>query len=165
MALQEKWKNNTRGKHGVIKLDRFGNEIHEIVGPGKTVQLTTDERKQNQERAAHPKMDIFTNGSMSPVVLLDEEDKAEFANNPNLMTDTDLKALFKLHPATFKSKVGSIDNSYTLIRLREIAQDPDVGATVAKLKVVEDRLYEVNPNSPVMVTQTVIPGARPKDLF
>lgn len=165
MPEYEKWKNNSKGKHGVVKLDRFGNEIHEIVGPGKVVKLTKDERLTNQERAAMPKMDIFTNGTMSPVELLDDEDKAEFASNPNMMSDSDLKALFKMHHATFKAKVGTIDNTYTLTRLQEIAEDPDTGATVAKLKVVTERLDEVNPNAPIVVTQSALPGARPKDLF
>jgi len=68
---KESWRNATKGLHGVLKFDRFGNEVHEQVRPGQTVQLSTDERLLNMDRAADDSLDVFKNGTLVPVRLIE----------------------------------------------------------------------------------------------
>lgn len=165
MAEFEVWKNNTQGLHGVVKLDRQGNLVHEMIASGKSVQITRDERIMNQERAANLKLDVFSNGTLTPVRILDEADQREFASNPNMMTDSDLKVLFKLNTNTFKARIASIDNVYTLNHLLQLSEDESLSVTVAKLKAINDRLVEVSPTAATAVTQTQLPGAPANSSF
>lgn len=144
-AKRETWRNVTKGLHGVLKHDRFGNEKHEQVRPGQTVQLTVEERMLNMDRAADEKLDVFRNGTFVPVRLIDDaEDAAEIASNPNLKGENDLKDMLSLHWKKFGSAVEEISNVGTLIRLREIATEED--ATMRQFKVIENRILAVEPS-------------------
>lgn len=146
-GVRETWKNSSKGKRGVVKFDRYGNLIHEVIAPGRTVMLSREERQINQERAASEKLDNFSNGVMVPVKLVDPEDEKEFAANPNILTEEGLRNLFKLQWKAFEKAIGEISNPYALERLNELAQtDDELNVTVKKANVVRDRLQEINPN-------------------
>lgn len=148
---QEVWRNETRGRIGVVKYDRRGELIHELVRGGGVLSISTEERQLNQERAADEDLDVFSNGSFVPVKILDgTEDAKEIASNPNNKSETDLRDMFKLHWKKFEAEVGEIKNMTTLERLRSIAQEGD--ATVRQVDVIESRIAELNPNTATDVT-------------
>lgn len=143
-ADKESWRNATKGIHGVLKFDRFGNEVHEQVRPGQTVQLSSDERLLNMDRAASESLDVFRNGTLVPVRLLEgTEDAAEIASNPNLKSESDLKDLLELHWKSFEKEIAGITNVTALSRLHEIAVEQD--ATMRQFKVIENRIRAVDP--------------------
>lgn len=139
---KETWKNATKGKRHVLKYDPKGNLIHEIVKPGGSVQLTTEEREINVDKAANEKLCIFKNGSMVPVVLLDDADLATWNDSPNHMSDSDLKALFELQWKAFDQKIEEISNEYALTRLLELAESQDV--TVRQHKKIKERMQDIS---------------------
>ncbi len=155
---KEIWQNSTAGTRFVVKLDHKGDFKHEGVRSGQKVVLSTEERQINMERAASPKLDPFTNGSFTPVKLADgTEDAHEIASNPNLKSEAELRALFKLQWQKFDKEISSISNPHALERLREIAEEED--ATVRQMRAIEDRVSEVNPSKFVEVTAVgEIPG-------
>lgn len=141
----ETWENGTRGRIGVLKFDRRGELRNELVRPKARVHLTPDERKINQERAAEDRLDVFQNGHLIPVRLLDgTEDAKEIASNPNLMAESDLRELFKRQWKAFGSKVNEITNPMTLNRLLALAEDDDVNATVKQVSIIKARISEVS---------------------
>ena len=137
----ETWKNDTAARIWVKKVDRHG-ELEDVqVPPGKVLHLTPDERRINHEIAVEEKFDMFKNGSLTPVRLIEgTEDAAEIASNPNLMSETDMRDLFKQNWRTFDAKVQEITNPIALDRLREIASEED--ATVRQMEVITNRLAE-----------------------
>lgn len=150
-AGKETWKNATLGRVAVAKIDRRGDIDHELVSGGGKILLTTDERIMNQEMAANDELDVFKNGTMVPVRLLDTtEDAAEIASNPNLKSEEDLRNMFKLQWKKFETECATLSNLTTLLRLKEIAQEGD--ATVRQVNVIEARIAEVDPNAVVVDT-------------
>ena len=143
-ADKESWRNATKGIHGVLKYDKFGNEVHEQVRPGQTVQLSTDERLLNMDRAADESLDVFKNGTFVPVRLLDgTEDKAEISSNPNLKSEDELRDLLGLHWQKFEPAVEAITNVSALSRLLEIAQEED--ATMRQFRIIESHIRKIDP--------------------
>lgn len=139
---KETWKNITKGRVGYLKLDRFGEISRDQVAAGKVLDLTPEERVMNSDRAATKDLDIFSNGWLVPVRLLeDNELSKEVASNPNLLSESDLKDLFKLQWRAFEKKVDSIDNTMILGRLQTLAEEDDsINVTVKQSKVIADRL-------------------------
>ncbi len=138
MAVEkEVWKNISAGKHWVKKYNRYGEEESEMVGAGKTIQLTTEERQLNQERASSKKWDMFSNGILQPVKLLDGTEKAELESNPNFLGESDLLALFELQWKAFEKKVEAIDSPIVLQRLHDLTVNDDDLATARQVKIIE----------------------------
>lgn len=162
MSERETWRNSSKSRRGVVKFDQFGNIVHELVAPGRSVVLTRAERQMNQERAANDSLDIFQNGAMVPVKLIDPDDEKEFAENPNILTEEGIKDLFKLHWKQFEKAVNEITNPYALERLQEIAGTDD-SVTVKKVQIIEARIAELNPNIPVEVE--VVGSSRDASMF
>lgn len=140
---KETWRNVSAGQASVLKYDRQGQLDHEVVQPGKTVQLTPDERLTNEERYTSEDVDMFKNGVMVPVKLIDgTEDAAEIASNPNNKSEDDLRALYGIKSlARFTEEVESISNTSALQRLVEVAEEAD--ATVRQVKVVQTHAAEM----------------------
>lgn len=148
----ESWKNIGAGR---IVVKRFGVApgmlIEEMVGPGKVVQLTPRERRLNQERAANSGLDVFTNGMLTPVHLIETEaDAKELASNANVLSETDMHSLVKAHAKTFDKKLGDITNPIILRRLLEIAREQD--CTIKRVESIEARLKAVVPDTIERVT-------------
>ena len=155
---KETWKNASKGKRHVLKYDPKGNLTHEIVKPGGNVQLTTEEREINTDKAANDKLCIFKNGSMVPVILLDDNDLAEWSNSPNHMSDSDLKALFELQWKAFDQKIEEISNEYALARLLELAETEDV--TVRQHKKIKERMQDISDVPVFEADRTVVEPER-----
>ena len=79
VVKKETWKNATLGSIGILKLDVRGIEQGTVVRAGKTVSLTVDERRLNQDHAASKAKDLFSNGALTPIRLIDDEQMTESA--------------------------------------------------------------------------------------
>ena len=145
----EVWTNPTRGVVVVWKHNGAGVLDAELVKPGRTVHLTTFEKRLNQERAASAELDVFANGTLQPVRLI-EGDPSEAASNPNWLSAGDMAALLQSHHKTFEKRVGEITNAATLERLLEVARDKD--ATVKQVELIRARLSAVSPTDVEDVT-------------
>jgi hypothetical protein len=153
----EVWRNSIAGSVGVKKTDRRGELVTETVRGGEKFQISTDDRLLNSEWAANDDLDVFKNGMLTPVRILDgTEDAKEIASNPNLITESDMAALFSAHWKTFEAKLGLITNLTTLQRLLSVAEAEDTDATVRQVQSIKSRIDELNP-SPVVEHETVIP--------
>lgn len=141
----ERWENATKGRVVVRKFDARGNLGHEMVNPGRAVNLTPQERITNQELAANEELDVFKNGTMQPLRLLDgSEDAQEIASNPNHLSDSDVKSLVKGHHKTLEKRLSEITNPAALQRLLEVAKSED--SSISTVQKIQDRLTEVAPS-------------------
>ncbi len=144
----ETWQNVGRGRVVVLKFDRNGDVRHEMVRGGQKFTITSEERLLNMDRAAKEELDVFKNGFLTPVRLLDDaEDYQEIASNPNLLSEAELTEMFNLQWKAFEFKVNNISNSLTLERLAELAESEDVNVTHKQFQVIKARLAEVLPAS------------------
>jgi hypothetical protein len=146
----ETWKNVTRATLVIKKQNQRGELADEIVGGDKVLHISPTDRRINQELAANEDLDMFTNGLLSPVRLIEnEEDTAELASNPNSMSEGDMEDLFKAHHKTFEAKVGQVKNEQTLRRMLEVARRID--AKSSQIDKINARLDEVTPKNFVEV--------------
>lgn len=90
------------------------------------------------------------------------------AANPNLMSESDMKDLCRVHPKTFEKRLGEIANETTLQRLLKIAHAED--ASIKRVEAIQARLIEVAPTAVIEVTvsggsmgpiSSTAPGMRP----
>lgn len=113
----------------------------------------------NQDLAARADMDVFSNGQLQPVRILDSvEDAREIAENPNLMSEAEMRALFKASVKTpeFAERIGTVTNQAALERLLDIAEEED--ATISKVSAIRSRIRESSPDLfAERVTQTAAP--------
>lgn len=162
----ETWENATRGRVGVLRFDRFGQMKSETIRPGGKFQVTTEERQINSERAATKKLDIFSNGYCVPVRLLeDAEDAKEIASNPNLMGESELKALFKGSQKAFAEKINGITNTNTLRRVLDMTEDENIGASVKHQKIVLERIKELESPETAVLSEVTTVDDRPAHGF
>lgn len=148
----ETWKNPTEGRVWINRLDHHGNlDKVEIIGASRTFHITPKERRLNQEMAARSDLDIFSNGTLTPLRLIDgAADTEAFALNPNLMTEADMRDLFKVGRTeatkaaigeAFDERLAAITNTATLGRLLALARDED--APLSRVEAIQARLNEV----------------------
>jgi hypothetical protein len=153
----EIWRNAIAGTVGIKKTDRRGELGTEVIRAGEKFQISTEDRLLNSDWAATEDLDVFKNGMLTPVKLLDgTEDAQEIASNPNLITESDMAALFSAHWKTFEQKLGQITNVTTLQRLLSMAEAEDTDATVRQVQSIRNRIAEVNPVQ-VVEHETVVP--------
>lgn len=147
-SIYETWKNSTRSKVVLKRQDRLGNLVDEVIAGGKTFHITPNERRLNQEMAISEDMDVFQNGLLSPVRLIEtSEDAEEIRSNPNLISESEMTDLYKTKTiATFRDKVEGISNPVVLQRMLELASSDDVNATVKQVEAVKSHLREIAPS-------------------
>jgi hypothetical protein len=157
-AELEVWRNAARGLAVIKKFGVMGQIIEEQVQGGKTVHLTPKERRLNQEKAADDSLDVFKNGMLVPVHLIDsEEDTEELQANTNAMSESAMKALFRSQMPTFKAKIAEISNPTSLQRLVEVCGEVD--GSVRQLETIQARLAEVSPQVTEVLGAQSIGGA------
>jgi len=144
----EAWKNATRSTVVLKKIDRSGNLIDEVIRGGRTFNLTPDERRLNQEIASTDKLDMFQNGLLSPVRLIEgATDVEKFKETPNHISEDEMAALITgQSQKAFTERVTAITNPVTLKRMLEIAESDEVDATVKRAKFLSERLNELSPS-------------------
>lgn len=152
---KETWQNITKGTAAILKLDVRGLEYGEVIRSGMKTSLTPEERRLNQDRAAARSQDLFSNGTLAPVRLLDEEleEYAEFASNPNFMAESEIAGLFKMTLANLRAKLDTIGSVALVNRIYEVAKSMDV--KTSQLAAVEEKLAEFGPSN--VVTREQIP--------
>lgn len=142
----ESWKNVGQGRIYILRQDRLtGLSKHELVNAGRTFQISKEERQLNQENAANDDLDIFANGMLVPVRLLEGDEESEaLATNPQYLAESELGSLFDLHWKQFEKRVSELRSPVTLDRLKDAGKERD--ATVKQMAVIEARLAELLPD-------------------
>ena len=112
---KETWVNNGAGDVFVVAFDHQGQLVSLPVRSGKKVLLSVQERQINQEQAYTKDVDMFTNGRLTPLKLVDTaEDYIDIANNPNHLSEDDMKDIFKLKCKDFAARIDEITNFLAL---------------------------------------------------
>lgn len=148
----ETWRNPGAGRVVIKKFDHRGEpNKEEMIRSGQTFTVTPAERAVNQNMAASPEMDMFSNGTLAPVALIEGSEMArEAAINPNLLSEGDMRTMVGARgkgPAkaeiaeAFAERLDSISNSTTLRRLLEMAQEED--APYSRVLAIQQRLAAV----------------------
>lgn len=159
MADTERWKNVTTGTRWFMLQDQFGRPVDKVIRPGQTVEVDPEVRRMNSDAAAGPDLDIFRNGDLQPVRLIEgHEDVAAVTANPNTRGEAELEAMFGLHWKKFEAEVSAITNLTLLNRLLDIATEQN--STVRQVEVIKARIAEVNP---VRVAETQLVAPQPGD--
>lgn len=143
----ESWKNATRSTVILKKIDRHGNIIDEVIRGGRSFSLTPDERRLNQEIAASDDLDMFQNGLLSPVKLIEGATDVEtLKGNPNHISEEEMAELITANEQTkFVERVEAISNPVTLRRMLEIAESDEVDGTVKQARIITERLHALAP--------------------
>jgi hypothetical protein len=145
----EAWLNAGKSRVFINRYDAKGKIRQELIAPGKTFHLSTAERRLNQEMAANEKLDLFRNGMLQPVRLIEgTEDAQALTENPNLLQQGEEESIFKLHWRTFEKRIAEIDNITTLERILEAATGD---ATVRQINQIKARLLELTPAPEEMI--------------
>lgn len=143
----ETWQNATLGRAVITKLDARGQKRHDLIGPGKTFHITPTERRMNQELAASEEQDLFLNGVLQPVRLIETDDDFEkLQRNPNHVSEDDVRSMFLLGLPDFVARLDQIGNAAALERLMDIARSDDVNATLRQFEAIQARLAVVSPS-------------------
>jgi hypothetical protein len=101
----------------------------------------------NQELAASEEQDVFLNGVLQPVRLLeDAEDFERLKASPNHVSEDDVRSMFRLKAAAFTERLSQISNAAALERLMEIARSEEVDATLRQFEAIQARLAAVAPS-------------------
>lgn len=137
----ELWKNPGQAQVVILRAAANGPR-HELISGGRTFTISPDDRRMNQNMAANEDLDIFSNGILQPVQLL-EETEERLLGNPNHMGEDDIRSFFKLHHKTYEKRIADISNPVLLQRLLDVAKEQD--ATVRQVEMIQQRLDTVAP--------------------
>lgn len=167
---KEIWQNVTKGNVGLLKLDVRGLEKGVVVPSGGKVTLTVEERRLNQDLAATPPQDLFSNGTLSPVRLVPDtvaEQDPDLAveyesikDNPNFISESDMKQMFSRRIDAFKRELEKIENPAVVQRIREMAEEQD--AKQSQITAIDERLAAFRPKNLVEVEVVGRAGANPQ---
>lgn len=144
--LYETWRNESAGSVLIHRVGRIAGELKgELIHGHQTFHITPAERRMNEETFAEPSFNFFTNGTFTPVKLIESaEDFEKFKGNPNHLGEADMREFFKGKASkAFKDRIDSISNPIALARLLEVAKEED--ATVGQVEYVKSRLNEISP--------------------
>lgn len=136
----ERWHNNRKGRVVLIRLGEYGRKTEELIPPGKDFLITPAERRANQVAAATPAQDMFTNGALSPLQLIEgEPDTLKLLANPNTITVEDIHEIFRNKGTGFLDKIAEITSVNTIDRLLEAAQEPANRVLVEQFQALQVR--------------------------
>lgn len=144
-ASVETWRNTTYGTVIITRVGEYGRKDSTVVNGGRTFQITPQERRINQSAAATKDLDVFTNGTLSPVTLLDDEPDTEaLRSNPNTLDEEELPQLFLLRGEEFSGRINQITTIPPIARLIELARDPLYDATLSQYEALKSREIELS---------------------
>lgn len=171
----ETWRNPGQARVVIKRFDGRGEPNRdELIRGGATFTLTPQEREVNQRLAYNPDLDLFSNGTLVPVDLIEGSEAAlAAARNPNLLSDDDMRGMVvRRGPASTKAKadeafgerLAAIQNATTLGRLLALAEEED--APVSRVRAIQRRLAEVEglgltAPAPIVDERATANGARP----
>lgn len=140
----ETWQNETQGTVVINKVGEYGRRVVELVHGGRRFQVTPQERRMNQNAAHGSDQDIFSNGTLRPVSLIDDDpDTERLLANPNILAADDLPKLFTLKGDKFRERIGQITNEATLARVLELARDHRNDASLSQYEALKEREIEL----------------------
>lgn len=140
----ETWRNTMPGTVVITRVGEYGRREVNLVKGGRTFQVTPQERRINQTAAASAEADIFTNGTLSPVTLLDDDPDTEaLRSNPNTLKEEELPQLFVLRGDEFAERVTQITTLPPIARLLEVARDPKFDASLSQYEALKSREMEL----------------------
>jgi hypothetical protein len=136
----ETWKNATAGLIVIHRTGEYGRRLEELISGGRVFQVAPQERRNMQNIAATPELDMFTNGMLQPVSLVDGEPDGEFLrSNPNVLEDRDIPKLLALPYPQFLERLNAISHLPTITRLLGVAREPEMNMTVTQYEVIKRR--------------------------
>lgn len=136
----ETWRNATAGTVYITRIGEYGKRISELIYGGRVFSITPQERRLNQNACANAKLDMFTNGTLEAVSLLDDEpDTPKLRNNPNMLDEREIPRLYRLRGEAFTERIAQISNPATIARLLELARDPRLNCTVQQFETLRRR--------------------------
>lgn len=169
----ETWRNPGEARVVLLRLDHLGNlNREEIIRGGATFTITPRERELNSQKAYNPGLDFFSNGTLVPVALIEGSEAArEFAANPNLLSDGDMRQLVR--PAqkasakaaadgAFAERLAQIQNATTVGRLLALAEEED--APVSRVRAIQARLAEIEGMGLAVGSDTPVPTPRDEQI-
>jgi hypothetical protein len=143
-AEVETWQNETPGTVAINRVGEYGRRVVDLIHGGRRFQVTPQERRMNQNAANSPEQDIFTNGTLRPIDLLDDDpDTEKLKANPNIFREGELPELFNLKGEMFRQRIAEIKNPAALARLIELARDPRLEATLTQYEAIKSREIEL----------------------
>lgn len=152
MEKLERWKNNTQSQIWVDKIDPMTKEKQSTqIMPGTIVEISSEERQSNQVRTVDKKLDWFSNGSLSPVELVeDATDYAAITENSNTLSESEVFDLLDLKAPELKKRLADIDSIFILSKLNDYLESDegkdDDRITLPKAKAIEARYSDLTPN-------------------
>ncbi len=144
----ETWECVAASTYDVIKLDKRGDEVHELIRGHRTFFITTEERLITQDRIADVKHDPFLNGAFRPLVV---PDSVSIDTNPNALSDDEILSIFVSKEFAWDEWMKVIDSPETLTRMVDLAEKTESDLSLKRYKQVQAKLAEVRPR--VRVTQ------------
>ena len=154
---QETWANHGKGDVFVLTFDHTGRLKSVPIRSGQKLTLTVKERQLNQERAFSSDADMFSNGRLSPVRLVDSaDDYEEIASNPNHLSESDMVDVLKLKGKAFSERLDEITNVIALERMFELASDESANVSMTQFRTLEKRLSAVRGDSAVEVAEVEV---------
>jgi hypothetical protein len=156
---KETWENIGKGDVFVLTFDHTGRLKSVPVRAGGKITMSIEERQLNQERAFSSDVDMFSNGRLSPIRLVDTADDYEkIANNPNHISESDMNDILKLKGKAFSERINEITNAVALERMFELASDETANVSMTQFRSLEKRLAEVRGDvAEVAEVETVTP--------
>jgi hypothetical protein len=132
------WVQVTEGRTGQMR-------HREVPVKGGTIVISEEDRRHNQAQVYfNPAVDVFTNGSLIPVRLIDSsEDYEELATNPNFLSDEDIRDSLKGPVKKLRESLEEVSNLQVVSRYAAAAEELEV--TKAKQDAIEARLEALTP--------------------
>lgn len=143
----ETWENISASSSDVIRLDRRGDETHELISGRRTFMLTTQDRLISQDRCLDPIHDPFQNGCFRPVIV---PDSVDVKSNPNALSDDEISSILVSSELAWDEYMKLIDAASTLQRMVDIADQGELDLSLKRYKALEARLAEVKPKARVV---------------
>lgn len=144
LAQVETWENQTNGVVAINRVGEYGRKQVDLIQGGRRFQVTPQERRMNQNATNSAEQDIFTNGTLRPIDLLDDDpDSEKLRTNPNILGEDELPRIFALKGEHFRQRIAEITNPATLAKIVELARDPQFDATLFQYETVKQRELEL----------------------
>jgi hypothetical protein len=142
----ETWENISTSGNDIIKLDRRGDEVHELITGRRNFMITTEERLITEDRILNEADNPFRNGAFRPVTV---PDSVNIESNPNALSDEEIGSILVSSQRAWDEWMTVIDSPSTLQRMIDIADQGDLDISLKRYKAVQDRLGDVKPKTQI----------------
>jgi hypothetical protein len=155
----ETWQNETLGIVAINRVGEYGRQTVDLIQGGRRFQVTPQERRMNQNATNSTEQDVFTNGTLRPLNLIDgDPDTERLMANPNILKEGELSAIFLLKGEMFRQRIAEITNPASVSRIIDLARDPAHEASLFQYECVKRREMELRGDFDEPKTSTVTSG-------